>query len=94
VAFQVSLFSHQPLHLKYVHEQGLTYDIHGNSITLVKLARTLSLIIAVIRESKRLGATVTTLIPYRARSRVRGRVSDAMAPLDAEYATASHLVSK
>ena len=32
-------------------------------MTLVKLALTLSLIIAVIRESNRLGATVTTLIP-------------------------------
>lgn len=35
----------------------------GNSITLVKLARTLSLIIAVIRESNILGATVTTRMP-------------------------------
>jgi hypothetical protein len=57
--------------------------IQGNSITLVKLARTLSDIIAVILESKRLGAIVTTLIPYRARSLVIGRVREAMAPLEA-----------
>jgi len=59
----------------------------GNSITLVKLARTFSLIIAVILESKILGATVTTLIPYRARSLVNGKVNERMAPLEAEYAT-------
>ena len=59
----------------------------GNSITLVKLALTLSDIIAVILESKRLGAMVTTLIPYRARSRVIGSVSEAIAPFDAAYAT-------
>lgn len=56
-------------------------------MTLVKLALTLSLIIAVILESKRLGAIVTTLIPWRARSRVIGNVSAVMAPFDAEYAT-------
>jgi hypothetical protein len=62
--------------------------IHGNSITLVKLARTLSDIMAVILESKRLGAIVTTRIPYLARSLVIGRVREAMAPLEALYATA------
>jgi len=56
-------------------------------MTFVKLARTLSDIIAVILESKRLGAIVTTLIPYRARSRVIGKVREAMAPFDALYAT-------
>lgn len=58
--------------------------LRGNSITFVKLALTLSLIKAVIPESKRLGAIVTTLIPYFARSLVSGRVSDANAPFDAE----------
>jgi len=48
----------------------------------------LSDIIDVIRESKRLGAMVTTLMPYLARSRVIGRVRDAIAPLEALYATA------
>lgn len=57
--------------------------LRGNSITLVKLALTLSLIKAVIPESKRLGAMVTTLIPCFARSLVNGRVSDANAPFDA-----------
>lgn len=52
-------------------------------MTLVKLALTLSLIKAVIPVSKRLGAIVTTLIPYFARSLVNGRVSDANAPFDA-----------
>lgn len=59
-------------------------NIPGNSMTLIKLARTLSLIMAVIRESKRLGAMVMTRIPWRAMSRVKGRVSEAMAPLEAE----------
>lgn len=59
-------------------------------MTLVKLARTLSDITEVILDSKRLGATVTTRIPYRARSLVRGRVRDAMAPLEALYATKAH----
>lgn len=62
-------------------------SIHGNSITLVKLARTLSDIIEVILESKRLGAMVTTLIPWRARSLVIGKVREAIAPLEALYAT-------
>lgn len=62
-------------------------DSRGNSITRVKLARTLSDITAVIRESNRLGAMVTTLIPYRARSLVIGSVRAATAPLDALYAT-------
>lgn len=57
--------------------------LSGNSMTRVKLALTLSLIRAVIPESKRLGAMVTTLIPYFARSLVNGRVSDANAPFDA-----------
>ena len=56
-------------------------------MTLVKLARTLSDIIAVIRESNKLGAMVTTLMPYLARSLVIGKVSDATAPLEALYAT-------
>lgn len=56
-------------------------------MTLVRLALTLSLIIAVILESNRLGATVTTLMPYLARSLVNGSVRDAIAPLEAEYAT-------
>ena len=50
---------------------------------LVKLARTLSLINAVMLDSKRLGAMVTALIPNFARSLVKGRVSDANAPFDA-----------
>jgi hypothetical protein len=37
--------------------------VQGNSITLVRLALTLSLIIAVILLSNKLGATVTTRIP-------------------------------
>ena len=61
--------------------------LRGNSITLVKLALTFSLIKAVIPESKRLGAMVTTLIPYFARSLVNGRVNDANAPFDAAYET-------
>lgn len=61
--------------------------IRGNSITLFKLARTLSDITDVILESNRLGAIVTTLIPYRARSLVIGRVRAVMAPLEALYAT-------
>ena len=52
-------------------------------MALVKLALTFSLIAAVIPESKRLGAMVTTLIPYFARSLVNGRVNDANAPFDA-----------
>jgi hypothetical protein len=55
----------------------------GNSITLVSEARTLSDIMAVILESNRDGAIVTTRIPCRARSRVRGRVSERIAPLEA-----------
>lgn len=54
--------------------------LSGNSITLVKLDLALSPINAVIPESNRLGATVTTLTPYLERSRVRGSVSDANAP--------------
>jgi hypothetical protein len=38
---------------------------------------------AVILESKSEGAIVTTRMPWRARSRVRGRVSERMAPLEA-----------
>ena len=57
----------------------------GNSTALIKLARTLSLIKAVMPLSKRLGAMVTTLTPYRARSRVNDNVRLAMAPLLAEY---------
>ena len=56
----------------------------GNSITLVKLALTLSLIRAVIPLSNKLGATVTTLTPYLARSLVKGSVRLAIAPLLAE----------
>lgn len=59
----------------------------GNSITLSKLFRAFSLSFAVIALSNRLGAIVTALIPYLARSRDKGSVRDAMAPLDAEYAT-------
>jgi hypothetical protein len=58
-------------------------DIPGNSITLVNEARTLSDIMAVIRESKSEGAIVTTRIPWRARSRVKGRVRERIAPLEA-----------
>lgn len=57
--------------------------IPGNSITLVSEARTLSDIIAVILESKSEGAIVTTRIPWRARSRVRGSVRERIAPLEA-----------
>ena len=57
--------------------------LRGNSMALVKVALTLSLINAVILDSKRLGAMVTVLIPYLARSLVKGRVSDANAPFDA-----------
>jgi hypothetical protein len=42
---------------------GEKKNLRGNSITLVKLARTLSLIIAVILESNILGAIVTTRMP-------------------------------
>lgn len=59
----------------------------GNSMTLFKLAFTLSLIMTVMLESKRLGAMVTTRIPFLARSRVRGRVRDTIAPFEAAYAT-------
>jgi hypothetical protein len=58
-------------------------NIPGNSITLVSEARTFSDIMAVIRDSKSEGAIVTTRIPCRARSRVRGRVSERIAPLEA-----------
>jgi hypothetical protein len=58
-------------------------NIPGNSITRVSEARTLSDIMAVMRESKSEGAMVTTRIPWRARSRVRGRVRERMAPLEA-----------
>jgi hypothetical protein len=57
--------------------------IPGNSITLVSETRTLSDIIAVILESNSEGAIVTTRIPWRARSRVRGRVRERIAPLEA-----------
>ena len=66
--------------------------LRGNSITLVRLARTLSDIIAVILESNKLGAIVTTLMPYLARSRVIGRVSDAIAPFEALYATMTQII--
>lgn len=59
----------------------------GNSTTFIRLARTLSLIRAVIPLSNRLGAIVTTRTPYRARSRVKGKVRLAMAPLLAAYET-------
>jgi len=65
-------------------EERRENDVPGNSITRVKEARTLSDIIAVIRESKREGASVTTRIPWRARSRVNGRVRERMAPFEAE----------
>ena len=61
--------------------------LRGNSITLVKLALTLSLIKAVMPLSKRLGAIVTTRIPYLARSRVSGSVREANAPFEAAYET-------
>ena len=57
--------------------------IPGNSITLVSEARTLSDIMAVILESKSEGAIVTTRIPWRARSRVSGRVRERIAPFEA-----------
>jgi hypothetical protein len=59
----------------------------GNSITLSKLFRAFSGNRLVILLSNRLGAMVTTRTPYRARSRASGSVSDAIAPLDAAYAT-------
>jgi len=52
-------------------------------MTLFKLARTLSDIIAVMFESNRLGAIVTTRMPFLARSRVMGKVRETRAPLDA-----------
>jgi hypothetical protein len=55
----------------------------GNSMTLVRDARTLSDIMAVILDSKSEGAMVTTRMPCRARSRVMGRVSERIAPLEA-----------
>ena len=58
-------------------------NIPGNSITLVNDARTLSDIMAVILDSKSEGAIVTTRIPWRARSRVKGRVRERIAPLEA-----------
>lgn len=61
--------------------------LSGNSITLVRLPLTLSDIIAVIPLSNELGAIVTTLIPYFARSRVKGSVSEAIAPFDADRRT-------
>ena len=64
-----------------------TLNPPGNSMTLFKLSRTLSLIIAVMFESNRLGAIVTTRIPFLARSRVNGKVRETIAPLDAAYAT-------
>ena len=68
--------------------------LRGNSITLVKLALTLSLIIAVMPLSKRLGAIVTTRIPYLARSRVSGSVREANAPFEAAYETCPGCPSK
>ena len=68
--------------------------LRGNSITLVKLALTLSLIKAVMPLSKRLGAIVTTRIPYLARSRVKGSVREAKAPFDAAYETCPGCPSK
>lgn len=56
-------------------------------MTLVRLARTLSLIMDVILESNKLGAIVTTLMPSLARSRVIGNVAAVSAPFEAEYAT-------
>lgn len=66
----------------------------GNSITLVRLDLTLSLIKAVIPLSNRLGATVTTRIPYLETSRVNGSVREAIAPLDAAYETCPGCPSK
>ena len=68
--------------------------LSGNSITLVKLALTLSLIKAVMPLSKRLGAIVITRIPYLARSRVNGSVREANAPFDAAYETCPGCPSK
>jgi hypothetical protein len=59
-------------------------NVQGNSITRAREARTLSDIMAVILESKREGAIVTTRMPWRARSRVRGSVRERIAPLEAE----------
>jgi hypothetical protein len=56
-------------------------------MTLSKLFLALSGRMLVILVSKRLGAIVTTRMPYRAKSRASGKVKDAIAPLDAEYAT-------
>lgn len=56
-------------------------------MTLVKEALTLSDIMSVILDLNKLGAMVTTRIPYRAKSRVSGSVSEAIAPFDALYAT-------
>ncbi len=61
--------------------------LRGNSMTLVRLDLTLSLMRAVIPLSNRLGAMVTTLTPYLARSRVNGSVKDARAPFEAAYET-------
>ena len=61
--------------------------LFGNSIAPSRLCLTLSLKTAVIALSKRLGAMVTTLMPWWARSRASGRVADAIAPFDAAYDT-------
>ncbi len=58
--------------------------LNGNSITRVRLLLTLSPISAVIPLSNKLGAIVTTRIPYLARSLVSGSVSEAIAPFEAE----------
>lgn len=55
----------------------------GNSMTLVRLDLTLSLINTVIPLSNKLGAMVTTRTPYLARSLVNGNVKEARAPLEA-----------
>ena len=68
--------------------------LSGNSMTFVRLDLTLSLIKTVIPLSNRLGAIVTTLIPYLETSRVSGRVKEASAPFDAAYETCPGCPSK
>ena len=55
----------------------------GNSITRSKLFFAFSPSMLVILLSNKLGAIVTARMPYRARSRARGSVRDAIAPLEA-----------
>lgn len=59
----------------------------GNSMAFFSPARTLSDMAAVMAESNMLGATVTTRMPNRDRSRAIGSVMAATAPLLAAYAT-------